>query len=183
MAKIIGIDLGTTNSVVAVMEGGEPKVIANEEGGRTTPSVVGFTKTRRAFGRTGRQAPGHHQSRKHSLLDQALHGTPLRRSDGRNQDGPLQGRAVRRPRRRFGAGQRIYASADFSDDFAEAEEGCGRLPGRESHRGRDHCACVFQRCAAAGDERCRKNCRPRRETNHQRAHGGGSGLRPRQEKG
>ncbi len=45
MAKIIGIDLGTTNSVVAVMEGGEPKVIPNEEGGLTTPSVVGFTKS------------------------------------------------------------------------------------------------------------------------------------------
>src|SRR5919204_126462 len=44
MSKVIGIDLGTTNSVVAVMEGGEPTVIVNQEGGRTTPSVVGFTK-------------------------------------------------------------------------------------------------------------------------------------------
>ena len=45
MSKIIGIDLGTTNSVVAVIEGGEPVVITNPEGGRTTPSVVGFTST------------------------------------------------------------------------------------------------------------------------------------------
>jgi molecular chaperone DnaK len=44
MSKVIGIDLGTTNSVVAIMEGSEPVVITNSEGGRTTPSVVGFTK-------------------------------------------------------------------------------------------------------------------------------------------
>src|SRR5215218_10303879 len=44
MSKVIGIDLGTTNSVVAVMEGGQPAVVVNQEGGRTTPSVVGFGK-------------------------------------------------------------------------------------------------------------------------------------------
>src|SRR5437879_10122161 len=44
MAKTIGIDLGTTNSCMAVMEGGEPAVLPNAEGGRTTPSVVAFTK-------------------------------------------------------------------------------------------------------------------------------------------
>src|SRR4029077_19874708 len=45
MSRIIGIDLGTTNSVVAVMEGGEPTVITNPEGNRLTPSIVAFTKT------------------------------------------------------------------------------------------------------------------------------------------
>jgi molecular chaperone DnaK len=56
MAKIVGIDLGTTNSVVAVMEGGDPVVIPNAEGGRTTPSVVAFTKTgERLVGQTAKR--------------------------------------------------------------------------------------------------------------------------------
>ena len=50
MSKIIGIDLGTTNSCVSVMEGGEPVIIQNAEGMRTTPSVVAYTDKRRSVG-------------------------------------------------------------------------------------------------------------------------------------
>ena len=45
MSKILGIDLGTTNSCMAIMEGGEPQVLENSEGARTTPSIVAFTKS------------------------------------------------------------------------------------------------------------------------------------------
>ena len=56
MAKVIGIDLGTTNSCVAVLEGGDPTVITNAEGNRTTPSVVGFAKSgERLIGETAKR--------------------------------------------------------------------------------------------------------------------------------
>ncbi len=73
MAKIVGIDLGTTNSVVSVLEGGEPVVIPNAEGSRTTPSVAAFTKIMSDLlvsPPSGRQS----STRKHDLLHQALDG-------------------------------------------------------------------------------------------------------------
>ncbi|MCB1344947.1 MAG: Hsp70 family protein, partial [Rhodobacteraceae bacterium] len=55
MAKVIGIDLGTTNSCVAIMEGSQPRVIENSEGARTTPSIVGFTESERLVGQPAKR--------------------------------------------------------------------------------------------------------------------------------
>ena len=80
MGKIIGIDLGTTNCVVAIMEGGEPTVIPNAEGNRTVPSVVGLHEDRRAARRPGGEAPGDHEPRQHHLS--------IKRFMGRSWDDP-----------------------------------------------------------------------------------------------
>ena len=92
MSKIIGIDLGTTNSCVAVMEGGEPVVITNAEGNRTTPSVVAFSKTgERMVGQVAkRQAVTNHGA--HHRFHQAPHGRAITKSAST---------ARNTPRRRF----------------------------------------------------------------------------------
>ena len=101
MAKAVGIDLGTTNSVIATMEGGQATVIPNAEGARTTPSVVAFTPSGRTPGRSDRETPGDPQSQGHDLFRQAFHRTPLRRGglgEGRGflrrRAGPGRCRAV-----------------------------------------------------------------------------------------
>ena len=92
MSKIIGIDLGTTNSVVAVMQGGEPVVIPNQEGARTTPSVVAITKSgERLVGQVAkRQAITNPENTVYSI--KRFMGTALRRSDRRSKARALQGR-------------------------------------------------------------------------------------------
>jgi len=63
MGKAVGIDLGTTNSAVAIVEAGKPVIIVNAEGDRITPSVVAFTKDNRSLGGHPGQAAVHHESR------------------------------------------------------------------------------------------------------------------------
>ena len=90
---IIGIDLGTTNSVVAIMEGGEAKVITNEEGSRTTPSVVAFTdKGERLVGPAAkRQAVTNPTNTVYSI--KRFMGRRAPRGGRRRPSGALQGRA------------------------------------------------------------------------------------------
>ena len=144
MGKIIGIDLGTTNSCVAVMEGGEPKVIANEEGGRTTPSVVGFTKTgERLVGQVAkRQAITNPENTVYSI--KRFMG---RRFDEVNEEMKMVPYKVVQSGDHVAIvaqGKEYTPPRDFRDDSAEAEEGGGRLSRRESHRSGHHRAGVLQ---------------------------------------
>ena len=143
MGKIIGIDLGTTNSCVAVMEGGEPKVIPNEEGGRTTPSVVGFTKNgERLVGQVAkRQAITNPENtiysikrfmgRRYDEVTEEMKMVPYKVVQSGDHVAVLA------------QGKEIHPAADFGDDSAEAEEGGGRLSRRESDRSGHHGAGVF----------------------------------------
>ena len=126
MAKIIGIDLGTTNSVVAVMEGGEPTVIPTAEGGRLCPSVVAFSKNNeRLVGQTARRQAVVNPDNT-VFFDQAADGPPLRRAGGDQgaRDAALQDRqgqggdARVHLRRRQG----VHAAGNLGHDPAQARD-------------------------------------------------------------
>ena len=132
MSKIIGIDLGTTNSVVAVMQGGEPVVIPNQEGARTTPSVVAITKTgERLVGQVAkRQAITNPENTVYSI--KRFMGRRYDEVSGRSQARALQGGqgpARRRARRNFRQG--LQPAGSFGHDSAEAEDRRGRFSRRK----------------------------------------------------
>ena len=185
MGKIIGIDLGTTNSVVAIMEGKEPKVIPNEEGARLTPVGRGVRRQGRGPGRPDRAPPGHHQPREHGVLRQALHGPEVRaRSPGGAQARALQGRRGGERRRAFEIRGKRYSPPEIARARAhEAEARRRGVPGREGDRGGHHRARVLQRRAAPGDQGRRQDRRPRRQAHRQRADRGRARLRSRQDQG
>ena len=182
MSKIIGIDLGTTNSVVAVMEGGEPVVITNPEGGRLTPSVVAFTKTgERLVGQVAkRQAVTNPENtvfsikrfmgRKFDEVSEEMKMVPYQVVRASNGDARVTAN-----------GKEYSPPEDLRDDPAEAQAGRGGVPRSTGEQGGHHGPGVFQRRAAAGHEGRRADRRARSDADRQRADRGGAGVRPRQE--
>ena len=165
MGKIIGIDLGTTNSVVAVMEGGEPTVIASAEGGRTVPSVVAFTKT-------GERLVGQ-LAKRQAVTNPANTIYSIKRFMGRRWDDAETKRAkelvsytVEKDPKSDGVvvkvdGQDLHAARDQRDDPPEAEDRRRGVPRREGHRGGHHRPGLLRRHPAPGDEGRRPDRRPR----------------------
>ena len=162
MARAVGIDLGTTNSVVSVLEGGEPKVIANAEGFRTTPSVVAFTKD-----------------------GEVLVGETAKRQAVTNVD-----RTVSRVKRHMGTDwtlrgrrQEVDAAGDLGAHPAEAEARRRAVPRRHGDGCRHHGPRVLQRRRAPGHQGGRRDRGPQRPAHHQRAHRRRARVRPRQGQG
>ncbi len=133
MSKIIGIDLGTTNSCVAVMEGGKPVVIANTEGARTTPSVVAFTKT-------GERLVGE-PAKRQAVTNAEKTISSIKREMGTDYKKEIDGKKY--------SPQEISAMI-LQKLKADAEN----YLRRESIRSSYHCSGILQRCSASGNKRC-----------------------------
>ena len=127
MSKIIGIDLGTTNSCVAVMEGGEAVVIPNSEGARTTPSVVAFKDNERLVGQV---------AKRQAITNPEKTISSIKRHMGTDYKVNIDGKSV-------------HPAGNFRNDPAEAEDRCRGLSGRKGDRGGYHRSCLLHRLPSA----------------------------------
>ena len=167
MAKVIGIDLGTTNSCVAIMEGGKPRVIENSEGDRTTPSIVAFTKDDEVLvGQSAkRQAVTNPQNTLYAikrLIGRKYDDKVVQKDVGMVAVPHRQGRQRRCLGR--GARQEDGAAGDLGARADEDEEDGRGLSRRDGHRSGDHGAGILQRLAAPGDQGRRPIAGPRRSS-------------------
>jgi molecular chaperone DnaK len=158
MSKVIGIDLGTTNSCVAVMEAGEPKVIPNPDGSRTTPSVVAFTKSgERLVGQTAkRQAITNPENtifsikrfmgRRHSEVSSEEKLVPYKVTHAPNDDVRIQ------------IGDKEYAPPEISAMILQYLKRAAEIIWDNRYKSRNHCSGLFQRQSAQSHQRRRRNC-------------------------
>ena len=155
MSKIIGIDLGTTNSCVAVMEGGKPVVIANTEGARTTPSIVAFSKNgERLVGEPAKRQAVTNAEKTISSIKREM-GTDVKKQIDDKKYSPQEISAM--------ILQKLKADAEsyLGEKVTEA-------------------VITVPAYAASGDEGRRQDRGSRRQAHYQRADGGGAGVRHRQ---
>ena len=183
MAKVIGIDLGTTNSCVAVMEGSTPKVIENAEGARTTPSIVAFTDD-------GERLVGQ-PAKRQGVTNPERTFFAIKRLIGRTFDDPMTKKdiglvpykIIKAPNGDAWVAvgrQAVFALADLGLHPAEDEGDRRSLSRPDRDPGRHHGPGLFQRRPASGHQGRRQDRRPRSAAHHQRADRRRAGLWPRQ---
>ena len=177
MGKILGIDLGTTNCCVAVVEGATPQVLTNREGSRTTPVDRRLHRGRRAARRADRQAAGDHQPDEHGLRGQAAGRPQVRRRGDRSTRGrfcPTRSSARSTATSRSARAGREYSPEEISAFILSGDQGVLRGgPRRGDHRGDHHGPGLLRRRAAAGHARRRSDRRASRSS------GSSTSRRPR----
>lgn len=146
MGKIIGIDLGTTNSCVAVMEGTEPTVIANSEGRRTTPSIVAFVD--------GGERKVGDPAKRQAITNPTRTIFSIKRFMGENYD-QVKNEIARVPYKvvrnennmpRIDIDGRLYSPQEISAMILQKmKKNCRRLSGTRSYRSRHNGTCILQR--------------------------------------
>ena len=182
MSKIIGIDLGTTNSVVAIVEGGDPQVIVNAEGNRTTPSVVAFTDGGEEL--VGQSAKRQAVTNPKRTVFSIKRFMGRRRHEVTDEEKSVPYKLVGGPSDPVKVeidGRELSPPEISAKILRKLKEQAEAYLGEPVEQGRDHGAGVLQRLAAPGDQGRRHDRRARGRAHHQRADRGRARLRPRQE--